>query len=111
VFSILGIMMKILGVFGLVALLALPVAALPQHASNIVKTQQGFVQGFKADGVRKFRGIPFAKPPVGDLRWQEPRDPDPYHCGLLKANTFGHACMQASLANFAPGVTLDEDCL
>ena len=35
----------------------------------LVKTQAGVVEGFEADGVKKFLGIPFATPPVGELRW------------------------------------------
>ena len=39
----------------------------------LVKTQAGVVEGFEADGVKKFLGVPFATPPVGELRWQAPK--------------------------------------
>lgn len=47
----------------------------PPPALNgpVVKTEQGKVQGFIANDVAIFRGIPFAAPPVGDLRWREPK--------------------------------------
>jgi para-nitrobenzyl esterase len=44
----------------------------------IVDTRSGKVQGLEHDGVHVFRGIPFAKPPVGDLRWLPPRREDPW---------------------------------
>src|SRR3989454_12459821 len=46
-------------------------------------------------GVRLFRGIPYAAPPVGDLRWRPPQAVVPWQ-GLKRADHFSAACMQAS---------------
>ena len=40
------------------------------------KVKQGIVQGTIEDGLRVFKGIPFAAPPVGDLRWKAPQSPE-----------------------------------
>ena len=58
-----------------------------------------------------YEGVPFAAPPVGDLRWREPRPPKPWR-GVRKANTFAPACMQTGVS--IPGETppkTSEDCL
>jgi para-nitrobenzyl esterase len=74
-----------------------------------VKVTGGEVQGVVTEGISIFKGIPFASPPVGDLRWKEPA---PVHAwtGIKKADVFGLACMQAagSMGNTA---TVGEDCL
>ena len=61
---------------------------------TIVATRSGKVEGFERDGVHVFRGIPYAEPPIGALRWQAPRramhrawiafarNGDPQHDGL-----------------------------
>ena len=46
-------------------------AACPNE-NGYAMTKQGFVQGDIVDGVSVFKGIPFAAPPIGDLRWKEP---------------------------------------
>ena len=45
----------------------------PAAASSVVKVTQGEVQGTSADGVSVYKGLPFAAPPVGDLRWRAPQ--------------------------------------
>ena len=64
-------------------------------AATPVKTSGGLVEGVaSADGkVTAYLGIPFAAPPVGDLRWQAPQ-PAPKWSGVRKAATFGARCMQ-----------------
>ena len=83
-------------------------AAAPQP----VKTVSGVVQGVTADGVESFKGIPFAAPPLGDLRWRAPQ-PAPKWSGVKVADTFGHDCMQTPFGGDAAplGATPGEDCL
>ncbi len=91
-------------------------APLPKIAPNtapIVETQAGDVQGFVENNVFAFKGIPYAAPPVGDLRWREPQPAAPWQ-GVLKANAYGHACIQMpglSAANGGDPGPLSEDCL
>ena len=60
----------------------------------------------EAGDVHAWRGIPFAKPPVGDLRWRAPRRPDAWE-GTREALTSGSECMQAG----GDPVLGSEDCL
>jgi para-nitrobenzyl esterase len=54
----------------------------------VVRTAAGLVRGRAKDGVAVFRGIPFAQPPVGDLRFAAPRPARPWD-GVREAATFG----------------------
>ena len=54
----------------------------------VVETHGGRVEGIEKDGVLQFRGIPFAAPPVGELRWRPPRPPEPWP-GVRSAAGFG----------------------
>jgi len=59
-------------------------------------TAYGLVQGVNdsaSSGTYFWKGIPFAKPPVGSLRWMAPVEPDPWS-GALQTQTFGKACIQ-----------------
>ncbi|HJN46403.1 MAG: carboxylesterase [Acidobacteria bacterium] len=70
-----------------------------------VQLTHGQVSGVELDdGVTVFRGIPFAAPPVGDLRWKAPQPPIPWQ-GVKAADTFGPACMQRRAQ------LMSEDCL
>ncbi len=65
------------------------------------------------DGVRSFKGIPFAQPPVGDLRWREPQ-PAKDWTGVRKADQFGPRCMQRTgpMADYwFRSNGMSEDCL
>jgi para-nitrobenzyl esterase len=88
------------------------VSAFAQFAVSQIQTAKitgGEVQGVFADGISIFKGVPFAAPPVGDLRWKAPA-PLKAWTGIKKTDTFGPACMQAanSQGNTAP---VSEDCL
>lgn len=75
-------------------------APLVAYASNplVVKTDKGKVRGFYTPDhqVRQFEGIPYAAPPVGDLRWQPPQ-PAARWKGVRDATAFGARCMQAHI--------------
>ncbi len=97
------------------ATLSFSLAATALHADPLkLKTAQGKVEGTQsADSkVRSFKGIPYAAPPVGDLRWQAPQPPAK-HDGVLEARQYGHHCVQTN--PFADMVFQDagqsEDCL
>jgi len=82
-------------------------------ADDRVKTAHGVVEGtMVTEGVRAFRGIPFAAPPVGDLRWQPPQPVKPWE-GVRRAERFGPRAMQRPIfgdMNFrSDGIS--EDCL
>lgn len=67
-------------------------------AADVVHTQYGDLEGTaSADSkIRIFRGIPYATPPVGDLRWKAPQ-PAPAWTGVRKAVEFGARCMQGRI--------------
>lgn len=76
----------------------------------IVRTTDGPVRGFLKRGVNTFLGIPYAAPPVGELRWMPPQRPAPH--GLLRATEFGNTCPQVTtLGAFAGPASTTEDCL
>jgi para-nitrobenzyl esterase len=80
-------------------------------------TQQGELVGATSgQGAHVWRGIPFAQPPVGELRWRAPQPPEPWP-GTLEATSFGPPCVQfAGPGGGADGTpagepTGSEDCL
>ena len=85
-----------------------------QVVSALTEIAQGKLQGVARDGVLRFNGIPYAKPPVGDLRWRMPQAPEPW-AGVRDAAGFGNIAPQVAAAAGAvlggtPG-TRSEDCL
>src|SRR4051812_20299190 len=82
-------------------------------AGERVETKNGAVEGTaEQDGIRIFRGIPFAQPPVGDLRWKEPQPVKNWQ-GVRQADKFGPRCMQAPIfgdMGFRSN-GMSEDCL
>ncbi len=85
-----------------------------QVVSATVEIAQGKLQGVARDGVLRFNGVPFAKPPAGALRWQMPQAPEPW-AGVRDASRFGNIAPQVESASGAvlggtPG-TRSEDCL
>jgi para-nitrobenzyl esterase len=82
-----------------------------RQASPVVQTKEGPVQGFAASGVSKFLGIPYAEPPVGDLRWQPPKDRAPW-TNVRKATEFAPICaFVTTLGVFSGPPNNNEDCL
>jgi para-nitrobenzyl esterase len=68
---------------------------LPLVAQDTVKVADGILEGTgpSTNGIRMFRGVPFAQPPVGDLRWKPPQPVEKWK-GIRDAKTFGPNCMQ-----------------
>ena len=94
--------------------LTLSAAALvsPAHAAGpIVTTAQGKAQGFVVNGVSEFLGVPYATPPIGNLRWHPPLLHAPWG-GVMKTIAFGPTCAQiTTLGVFAGPANNNEDCL
>src|SRR5258708_6264250 len=106
-------------VLAVVASMRLVVGAGPDDPHATVA--QGVLAGTTDNGVSVFRGVPFAAPPVGDLRWAPPRPPARWGSQPREAKTFGASCTQTLrssgsgqwtseyMSPEAPGVS--EDCL
>jgi len=77
-----------------------------------VTTDGGRVAGEINQGVASWKGLPYAAPPIGDLRWRAPQSPAPWS-GVRQATSFGNDCMQIPfLSDFTPlGNRPAEDCL
>ena len=77
--------------------------------TGMVKTDAGSVSGIIENGLRMYRGIPYAAPPTGDLRWRPPAQVKPWD-GTRNATGFSAMCPQPSTSNPTPG-EMSEDCL
>ncbi len=75
-----------------------------------VETAAGTLIGSEAEGVRRFLGVPFAAPPVGELRFRAPLAAAPWQ-GTRDARRFAPVCAQARVQAGALEVEGDEDCL
>jgi para-nitrobenzyl esterase len=82
--------------------------AAPVVLTSVVDLHDGKVQGDVAGGTRRFRGIPYAKPPVGDLRWKAPAAVTPW-TDVLGALDFKSECAQPQWIQGPESDT--EDCL
>ncbi|VXC99400.1 carboxylesterase/lipase family protein [Sphingomonas sp. 8AM] len=80
--------------------------------AQTVATESGKVAGSTAGGIVSWKGIPFAAPPVGALRWRAPQRAARWS-GVRQAIAYGHDCMQLPFpSDAAPlGTTPAEDCL
>lgn len=79
-------------------------------ADTLVTTGSGTVRGVVAGAVVSFKGIPYAAPPLGPLRWRPPQPPKPWR-GVRDASEFGHDCMQVPTEFEVLATTPNEDCL
>jgi len=103
----------------LLTVILLPTASFAQtknqstSASGQVKTANGTLAGtIEKSGIRSFKGVPFAAPPVGNLRWREPQ-PVKNWTGIRQAKQFGPRAMQLPVfgdMNFRSN-GVNEDCL
>ncbi len=94
---------------------SLSIAAAPVLAgepTGPVATQSGAVSGRVEDGIASWKGIPFAAPPVGALRWRAPQPVKPWK-GLRETTSYASDCMQKPFdGDAAPlGTPPAEDCL
>lgn len=79
-----------------------------KSSDTLVQTSYGTVAGKQTSKVKAYLGIPYAQPPVGDLRWEDPLPPQPWQ-GNLAAHSMGDACTQ-----YGSGLPIffeSEDCL
>lgn len=103
-------------------LLSLTIVAQVTSGTDItVKTKLGLIKGISSSftfnnitkDYKEFRNIPFAKPPVGHLRFRRPIAYGPWN-GILDATRYGPSCMQkleASFSSMLPNGNISEDCL
>ncbi len=108
-------------IFGLCCclLLLLSLTASTRAVNNTVRVESGLLEGVidSVPGVRVFKGVPYAAPPVGDLRWRPPQPPLKWE-GARKADKFSDSCVQNLArsrnpwtAEFMAQNQASEDCL
>ena len=78
-----------------------------QARDVVIKVSQGALRGVSADGVDAFKGIPYAKAPMGTLRWRPPEPAGAWN-GVRNAATPGAVCIQSAMVAQGPQ---SEDCL
>jgi para-nitrobenzyl esterase len=110
-----GIAPRVVGALS-IALLAFGCEA---QISDPVQLEAGLVSvgDVTPSGVRVYRGLPFAAPPVGENRWRAPQPVEPWD-GVRDGSQFGNVCIQAdtqpryiNIANMDGSPALSEDCL
>jgi para-nitrobenzyl esterase len=92
-----------------IVLCAVALASTAARTLTPVRVGGGLIHGTVDGGLTVYRGIPYAAPPVGTLRWRPPQ-PAPKWEGVRAANEFGRACMQTNTA-IANLPAPSEDCL
>ena len=98
------------GAFALSSLANLGAVASPRP-DPVVRVETGRVQGTMNHGVQAFLGLPYARPPIGDLRWRPPQPPAPWD-KLRTATAFARACPQRGVSMPGePTPRASEDCL
>lgn len=92
-------------VLALFSLSSLSLTAQAQNMGPVVQVTGGQIKGrINQDGGAYFKGIPYAAPPVGDLRWRDPAPVKPWN-GIRDAGEFGATCAQTNRPDS------QEDCL
>jgi para-nitrobenzyl esterase len=95
----------------LLLIVVLATSAIPLAQSPTISTESGAISGIREDGLSIYKGVPFAAPPVGDLRWRPPAPVAPW-TATRNAEAFAPACMQVGVSmpgEIPPAVS--EDCL
>lgn len=96
---------------------------MPEQEGIFVQTKSGMLHGLHKEvmgtGLDMFLGVPFAKPPVGDLRFRKPVKIDPWP-GIFNAHHLPNSCQQETMTTFPgfrgeemwnPNTNISEDCL
>src|SRR5262245_40029307 len=108
----------LLPIVAIVCLTTLSCATSAQIADP-VRVESGLLSGVPGSdsSVRVFKGVPFAAPPIGELRWRPPQPVKSWN-GVRKADHFGSSAVQANTGAFGPwtkefifGNEVSEDCL
>jgi len=68
----------------------------------VIQTPYGSIKGVSSDKAYMYLGIPFAQPPVNDLRWKAPLPNKPWSPNILDAFSFKDACPQLNCASRIP---------
>lgn len=108
--------MKSLCLLSLLALLLFPPLSRAKSknkaADPVVRVAGGSIRGVARSGLLIFKGIPYAQPPVGQLRWRPPQPVKSWD-GVRSARSFGHDCMQLPTPGDAAPLRTrpSEDCL
>src|SRR5260370_7093408 len=75
-----------------------------------VTTREGQALGVVQAGVASFKGLPYASPPIGSLRWRAPQPP-PVRPEILTADQYGPACLQPPIPGEPERERVSEHCL
>ena len=106
--------MKAINLFPFFVGIIMPIATTAADASpgKRVQTANGLLEGTVEEGIRSFKGVPFAEPPVGDLRWKPPQPAKNWE-GVRRADKFGPRTMQLPLFGdmVFRSAGMSEDCL
>ena len=89
-------------------------AAVVRGEEGLIQTQYGLVQGIVLPEGVAYEGVPYAAPPVGDLRWKSPQPVTPWAPAVWNATADPKGCMQICVDNEPPHicpVVVNEDCL
>jgi para-nitrobenzyl esterase len=111
-------MIRGLWLIAIVAVIAAAFSLLPAAEPSVVRTEDGPISGVTdTQRVTSYKGVPFAAPPVDNLRWRAPQ-PVAQWTGVRKANHFGNACFQIQDHSRLPWTEpfmeqgpVSEDCL
>ena len=94
-------------------IIAIVISTIAQAQTGVrVTTQNGVLEGTETSGIKVFKGIPFAQPPVGELRWKAPKPVEPW-TDVRQCKEYGPNPMQEALfgdMNFGTD-KMSEDCL
>jgi para-nitrobenzyl esterase len=104
--------------WSLILFILCSIQSIAQPPSDTVSLQQGLLSGVLSSDhqIRIYKGIPFAAPPTGNLRWKEPQPPE-HWLGIKAADHFGNSAMQITAprnpwtAEYINEQPISEDCL